>query len=87
MKLAPVTNLHKRNTANVKEKLTMTSCQQIVTSFSFFRFMVNLEQSASRIPEVWSVKLIFSLIAIFYLTKTENKTKKYLTQISYYCFE
>ena len=32
-------------------------------------------------------KTYISLIAIFYLTKTENKTKKYLTQISCYCFE
>ena len=34
-----------------------------------------------------SVILIFSLIVTFYLTKTENRTKKSLTQLSYYCFE
>ena len=29
----------------------------------------------------------FSLITIFYLTKTENRTKKYLIELSYDCFE
>ena len=33
------------------------------------------------------VKLTFSLIVIFYLTKTENRTKKSPTQLSHYCFE
>ena len=49
--------------------------------------MANLEQSGSRIPEAQPVKLIFSLIATFYLTKTENKTKKSLIQLSHYSFE
>ena len=43
---------------------------------SFFQFMANLEQSGSRIPDAESVKLRFSSIVIFYLTKTENRTKK-----------
>ena len=43
--------------------------------------MVNLEQSGSRVPDAWSVKLTFSLIATFYLTKTGNRTKKSLTQL------
>ena len=55
-------------------------CRQIVTSLPFFQFMANLEQSAgSRIPDVQHVKLIFSLVGTFYLTKTENRTKKSLT--------
>ena len=33
------------------------------------------------------VKLTFSLIFPFYLTKTENRTKKSLTQLSHYCFK
>ena len=37
--------------------------------------MANFEQS-SRIPGAESVKLTFSLIVTFYLTKLENKTKK-----------
>ena len=54
---------------------------------SFFKFMANLEQSGSPIPDAWSVTLTFSLIVTFYLRKTENRTKKFLTQPSYYCFE
>ena len=60
MKLGPVTKLDKRNTATSK-KLTMTSCMQIVTSLSFFRFVTNLKLPGSRIPDAWSVKLTFSL--------------------------
>ena len=65
----------------------MTSCRKIVTSLSFFQFIVNLEQSGSRIPDAESAKLMFSLIVTFYLTKTKNRTKKSLTQLSQYCFE
>ena len=54
----------------------MTSCQKIVTLLSFLQFMANLEQSGSRIPDAESVKFIFSLIVTFYITKTENRTKK-----------
>ena len=63
------------------------SCQQIVRSLSFFRFLSNLEQSGRRIPVVCSLKLTLPLIATFYLTKTANRTKTFLTELSYYCFE
>ena len=56
----------------------MTSCRKIVTSLSFFQFTANLEQSGSRIPDVESAKLMFSLKVTFYLTKTENRTKRSL---------
>ena len=39
MKLGPVPKLDKRNKATLKN-LTMTPCQQIVTSFSLFQFKV-----------------------------------------------
>ena len=84
MKLGPVTNLDKRNTATSK-KLMMTSCQQM--SLSNFWFMTNLEQSGSWIPDAWFVKLTFSLIITFYLTKIENRSEQSLTQLSYYCFQ
>ena len=45
----------------------------------FVQFMVNLEQSGSRIYDAWSLKLTFSLIVTFHLTKTENRTKISLT--------
>ena len=75
IKLGPVTNFGKKNTATSK-KLRMMSCQQFVTSLSFSRFMVNLEQSGSWIPDAWSVIFTFSVIVTFSLTKIENSTKK-----------
>ena len=76
MKPGPVTKLHKRNKTMSRWK--------IVTSLSFFQFIANLEQSGSRIPDVKSVKLMFLLKLTFYLTKTENRTKNSLTQLSHY---
>ena len=75
MKLRSVTKIDKRNTTTSK-KLTVMSCQQIVSSLSFSQFMGNLELSSSEISDAWSVKLKFSLIVTLYLTKTENRTKK-----------
>ena len=63
------------------------SYRQIVTSLSFFQIMANLEQSGSRILDAQHVKFIFSLVETFFLSKTENRTKKSLTQPSHYCFE
>ena len=54
---------------------------------SFFGFLANLEQLGDRIPDTKSAKVMFSVIVTFCLTKTENRTKKSLTQLSYYCFE
>ena len=86
MKFGPVTKPDKRNKTTSK-KLTLTSFRKIVTSFSFFGFLVNLEQSGVRISETESAKVIFSVIVTFCLTKTENRTKTPLTQLSHYCFE
>ena len=49
----------------------------------FFQVMANLELSRSWIPDAQSVK--HPLIKSFYLTKTENGTKKALTQLLHYC--
>ena len=77
MKLGPVTKRDKRNkTTSKKKKLTIMSCYKIVTLLSLFWFMANLEQSGSQIPDAESAKLMFSLIVMFYLTKTENRTEK-----------
>ena len=65
----------------------VTSSRQIVASLPFFQFMANLEQSRSWIQDEWSVKLTFFLIVTVYVTKTENRTEKSLTQLSYYCFQ
>ena len=74
MKLRPVTKLGKINKKSSKE-ITMTSFRKIVTSSQFFRFVANLEQSGSRISNAQSVKLTFSLIVTFYLTKMKTKLK------------
>ena len=85
MIVGPVTKLYKRN-ITVKKSIMM-SCQQIVTSLPFFWFITTLHPPQSWIPVAWSIKLTFSLTIPFYLTKTKNRTKKSLTDLSYYCFE
>ena len=65
----------------------MTSCPKIVTSLSYFQFMANLKQSGSPIMDAEPGKFKFSLIVIFYLTTTENRTKTFLTKLSHYCFD
>ena len=47
------------------------------------------ESGAMRKPDSECVvcKNLFFFIIGFYLTKNENRTKKSLTQLSYYCFE
>ena len=45
--------------------------------------MANLQPSGSRVPNAWSIKLTFSLTVTFYLTKTENRTKKWLKNSSH----
>ena len=64
----------------------MTSCQKIVTSLLFLGFMTNLEQSGRQIPDVFCEMYIF-LKATFCLEKTDNRTKKSLTQLSQYLYE
>ena len=65
MKLEPVTKLDKRNRNTSKKKLTMTSCQQIIVSPSFFQLMVDLEQSETWILGAWSIIPTFSLTEFF----------------------
>ena len=86
MKLGSVTKIDQRNKTTSKN-LVMTSFLKIVTSLSFFKFLTNLEQSGGRIPDTESAKIMFSITVTFFLRKTENRTKKYLTQLSHYCFE
>ena len=65
----------------------MVSCRQIMVSHSILQLMVELEQSETRIPNAGPTISIFSLTEIVYPTDTENKTKKFLAQLSYCCFE
>ena len=79
IKPKPVTNLDKENKTTSK-KIDYDVILEHWTSLSFFHF---IEQESG----LESAKLTFSLITTFYFTKTENKTKKPLTQLSHYCFE
>ena len=65
---------HSISSWNLSKNLTITPCQEIVTSLSFFQFMANLQPSGSWIRDGWSIELTFSLIVTFYLTKPENRT-------------
>ena len=86
MKLGPVTKIDKRNKTTSKKidvDVMSENCDVIV----IFRILANLEQSGCRIPNTDSAKIMFSVIVTFCFTKTENRTKKSLTQLSHYCFE
>ena len=58
---------------------------EILMSLSTFQFTAKLEHFGSRIPDAYPKKLKFSLIVTFYLSKTENRTKK--SFIQHYFFE
>ena len=83
MKHGPVTKHEKRNTSKKFDDDVMSANCDVIL---FSQFIANLKQSRKQIPNAWYIKLTFSLKIIFYLTKTENRTKKSLTQLSYYCF-
>ena len=71
MKLGPVTKLDKRNKTKSKkfdDDAVSANCDTIVI------FLVYGQFGAIRIPDVYFVKLKFSLIVNFYVTKTERKT-------------
>ena len=86
MKPEQITKPDKKNNTTSK-KLTMTSCRRIMTSSALFRFMGAMKQSGTEILSAWCMILKFLLINTFSLTKSDNGTKKSLTQLSYYCIE
>ena len=86
MKLGQATKLDKRNKTTSKkfdDHVMSGNCDTLL----FFQFTDNLEQSGSQVPDTQSVKLIFSITVTFYLTKTESRIKKPLTQLPHYCFD
>ena len=86
MKLGPVTKRDKENTGTSKkldDDVMLADCDVIVFSPIYGPF------ADIRKPDFRCMiykKLTFSLTVTFYLTKPENRTKKSLTQLSYYCF-
>ena len=83
MKLGTVTKLDKRCKATSKDfddDVMSKNCEPIVI---YDKFGAIQKPDSGRIV----CNSYFSLIATFYLTKIENRTKKSLTKLSHYCFE
>ena len=83
MKLGPVTKLDNKNKTTFKifgGDTMPANCGVTVI------LPINGQFGAIQ-THAQSAKRTFSLKAIFYLAKTENRTKKSLTQLSLYCFE
>ena len=82
MRLGPVTKLDKRDKKTSKKidnDVKSENCD-VIAIFRIFQFR-------GWIPDTKSAKFMFSVMITFCLTKTENRTKKSLTQLSHYCFE
>ena len=83
MKLGPVTKINKRNKTTPK-KFGNDKCDIIVI------FPIYGQFGAMQKPDSGCIvcKTYFVINSkTFYLTKTQNRTKKSLTQFSHYCFE
>ena len=86
MKLGLVTKLDKRNKTRSKkfdDDVMSENCDAVVIFPIYSQFGAIWRPDSGR----KSLKLIFPLIVTFHLKKTENRTKKLLTQLSHYCFE
>ena len=90
MKLKSVFKIDKRNKLTSKkigDDVMLAHCDVIVDDVMLARCdVIFIFPSGSQILDTDSVKLTFSLTINFYLL-SENRTKKSLTQLSYYCFE
>ena len=80
MKLGPVTKLDKRNkaTSKIDNDVISTNCDIVVIFPIYGKFGA---------IKTHSLKIAFSLKVSFCLTKTENRSKRSLTQLSHYCFD
>ena len=88
MKLGPVTKLDKRNKTTSKKidnDVISKNCDVVIIFPIYDRFGAIRKPDSGRIVCKTYI-FIFSLIVTFYLTKTETRTKKSLTQLSHYCF-
>ena len=66
MKLGPVTKIDKRN-KTMSKKFVDNVISADYDVIAIFPIMTNLEESGSRIPGAYSVKLTFLLQVTFYL--------------------
>ena len=86
MKLGLVPKLDKRNKATSKKidgDVVSASCDVIVIFLIYGKFGAIGKSISGCIV----CKTYIFIKKAFYLTKTENRTKKSLTQLSHYCFE
>ena len=86
MQLGPVTKLDQRNNTTSKktdDDVMLKNWEAFVILGIFGQFRA----VGGRIPDTEFAKFMFSLIVTFCLTKTENKNKNSLIQLSHYCFE
>ena len=84
MKLGPVTKLDKWN-KKTSEKIDVDVVSENCDVIAIFRIFGQF--GAIQRLDSEPAKVMFSVIATFCLTKTENRTKKSLTQLSHYYFE
>ena len=87
MKLGPVTKRNKRNkkaSKKFEDGVMLEKCDVIVIFLIF-----DHSGAVRRLDSGYRVckSFIFSNSNCFCLRKTENRTKKFLTQLSHYCFE
>ena len=83
MKLGSVTKPDKRNKITSKQidnDVVLTNSDVIVI------FLIYSQFGAIRLPDSGCI-VCKTYRLTFYFTKTENRTKKYRTQLSHYCFE
>ena len=86
MKLGPITKsykIKKQCQRKLDDDIMSVNCDVIVV----FSIYGQSGATGSRIPDAQIVKLTFSLIVTFYPTKTANRIKRSLTQLSHYCFQ
>ena len=82
MKLWKLFKLEKKNTMMLKN--FNDDFMSVMTPLSFFRFMIDLLESCSRILDAWLIILSLSLIKTFSLTKAVDWSKNLLMQPSHY---
>ena len=85
MNLVPVLDLKRetRQPPKIDDRVMSENCDVIVFFLIYGQFTAIRKPNSGSM----SIKLIFSLIVIFYPTEPENRTKKSLTQLLYYCFD
>ena len=80
MKLGQVTRIDKRNKTTSK-KIDDDVISGIFDVIVIFCIFGQFGAVRGRIPETEPAKVMFSAILTFFLTKTENRTNKTLTQL------